>query len=89
MKSMKARSLESGSGFENFSSEKQKELSDRAFASGKHISQRMHTCWWCGFTGKAPNVYQYHFDKCKKRYIHMIEDMKPIEFPQMMLSFGS
>jgi hypothetical protein len=54
-----------------------------------HVNKQEYTRYSCGLTGKGANMLRYHFDNCKRRYIHMIEYMKPIEHPQMMLSFGS
>jgi hypothetical protein len=53
-----------------------------------HISQKTYLCPYCGKTGQGLVMYRDHFDNCKKRYIHLIQDMKHIEYPQMILSFG-
>ena len=82
-------SLRGNSTFQRATSEQQTEWSRKAVESSKHISKQLLTCYWCGYNGKAPNILRFHFDNCKRRYMHLIQDMKPVEYPQMMLSFGS
>jgi hypothetical protein len=74
-------------GFQTATSEQQTERSRKAVESPNHPSKQTRVCKYCGREIKGQAGFSVHIKTHKD--IHMIEDMKPIEFPQMMLSFGA
>lgn len=61
----------SAEGTHNFSGEKGTARAiahnTRLVAEGKHPAQTVRTCPTCGETGKAPNIFRYHFKNCPNR----------------------
>jgi len=37
------------------------------YAKGEHPAQKVRRCEWCDYSGRGPNFFQYHGDRCKYR----------------------